>query len=140
MPLSLKHLRQAERGTSFQYDGETVNIVYRANMIGPITRIKLAAGDAYFKGVRNGEEEATTPDSWWRTPFEEISDYIQTLVDVLVSWDVLGDDGKPVPISFEFLGELPLSFLTALAGAVLLGESPNPTNGEGSSGPSSQED
>ena len=52
-------------------------------------------------------------------------DLVEALAWLLLSWDVMGDNGKPVPITKAGLRRLPNSFLYAVLSSVLGINRPN---------------
>lgn len=72
--------------------------------------------------------------------YGENSDGWAKLVSKLVSsWDFLGEDGQPVPLTFESLREVPGPFLTVVVAAIRGHLSPNLTTGGNSGDGSSPE-
>lgn len=52
----------------------------------------------------------------------------------MVSWDLLGDDGKPMPITVEVLkNEVPNSLITDIARAIAIDRTPSKSEGAASS-------
>lgn len=96
MPIGLAELQSNTRTLSVDYDGETVTIVYRPGVLTPAT------SDEFGK-------QAT----------------VEQLETMLVSWDVLDEKGKALPVSRELLDALPARFLAHLSGAILGDMRPN---------------
>jgi hypothetical protein len=96
MPLKLSELKKKTAERSFEYDGETVNLVIFTRKVTPVYRSQWLA---FTKD----------PDRDSRC---------QLVADMLSTWDVEGDDGQPQPISYEFLQECPDDFLNKLVEAV----------------------
>ena len=43
---------------------------------------------------------------------------VRMLADLIQTWDVLGEDDEPVPVTYEFLLQCPYAFLAAVAQAI----------------------
>lgn len=55
--------------------------------------------------------------------------YAQWFERHVVAWDLLGEDGEPLPLSPEALGELDLGILDVVIAAVEADRRPNPPTG-----------
>ena len=146
MPIRLADILKDTKTVTFSYEGEEVTVEYRHNALTPVLRIALAAGPTYFRARREPLEPAEpkgkgkkkpTPaqaaaerDRWWQDALAESLGYLDVLAKLLVSWDVLGDDGQPLPVSTQMLEQFPLSFINAIVGAILTDGLPNPQSGE----------
>lgn len=53
-----------------------------------------------------------------KKPAAQMRAVVEALNRILVSWDLIGEDGKPYPITKESLMDLPLSFLAQVFRAV----------------------
>ena len=51
---------------------------------------------------------------------------------VVAAWDVVGDDDKPAPITYDEIIDYEPAFLAAVVTAIVTDMRPNPTNGDGS--------
>jgi hypothetical protein len=51
---------------------------------------------------------------------------IDLVVGGIVDWDVLGDDGSPVPITSENLSQLSISVINSIYSAMMAAVRPNP--------------
>lgn len=91
MSIKLAALSGVTAHTQFPFQGETVNIEYRPNYMTPEREAVLSAAEA--SGGADG--------------------FIDLVVGMLVSWDVLDDSGTPLPVTTEVVRTLPFSFLTA---------------------------
>lgn len=89
-------------------------IKYRPGKMTQAMRNNLFRGAVAF--VDDKEEGV---DGAWRRYFEAIA-------SVLVSWDVLGEDGKPLPITAQTLADLPLGFVEGIVGEVAKDSRVNP--------------
>ena len=96
MPISLAELQNNTRTLTVDYDGQKVTVVYRPALL------TTAGSDGFAKLNIVGQME-----------------------QLLVSWDVMGDDDKPAPVTGELLGMLPARFLAHIADAVAGDMRPN---------------
>lgn len=92
MPIKLANLASKTDTATFNFQGDECTIVYRPNWITPERQAALSAAQAEGKA-----------DEQFRA----------LVIGLIESWDVLGDDGQPVPVTDEWIGALPYSFLTA---------------------------
>lgn len=97
MAIKLSQIGAKTRTVTMEYEGEPVALVYRPGKFTP--RIEARLNEAQSEG-RVSQEVAAV------------------LADVLASWDVLGDDGKPVKPTTELLMEFPVDFLNLVSQAV----------------------
>lgn len=124
MPLKLMELRKATRAVTFSYSGEDVTVVYKPGLFTAERRLRLIYGsNAYVDGDAPRAREVL---SGWES-------YHADLAEVLVSWDVLGDDGKPCKPTADLLEQFPQSFINALVGALVNDQNVNPQTGKDSS-------
>lgn len=96
MPITLTDLQGNTRTLTVEYDGDTVTIVYRPGAITPSSSQDFS--------------RQTTADQ---------------LLELLVSWDVLDDKGKALPVSKDLLDTLPARFLAHLVSAIVGDLRPN---------------
>ncbi len=96
MPISLSDLQNNTRVLTLEYDGESVTIVYRPGVITP------ANSDDFNRQA-----------------------VVEQLEGLLVSWDIVDDKGKPLPVTKELLDTLPARFLAHLSGAIVGDLRPN---------------
>lgn len=87
MALHLKSLSDDRATVAFDYLGETVHVTYRPHAVTPATYGKL--------------RDEPVP--------QFLPKYLAT---VLVDWDVLGDDGEPIPTTEAALQDVPTRFLS----------------------------
>lgn len=122
--MSLAKLAGRVASTSFEYDGETVNLRFYPERLTPVLMSQIAevAGLADLK-----PEEAATVSAMSRV-FGMTEPALAAIIDVvctlLESWDVQGDDGKPYPITHENLQVLPIPFLLVVMSAMQEAMSP----------------
>lgn len=95
------------REVEFEYDGERVIIGFRPAGINDVWLERL------------GE---LAPD--------DRLGYAQLLSEVLVDWNIVGDDGGELKPSVEILRSLPADFVSQIAVAVMESLSPRPTRSE----------
>ncbi len=98
MPISLSELQNNTRTITVDYDGEKVTVVYKPGVLTP------TASTEFVK-----------------------STVVEQLEKLLVSWDVMDEKGKPLPVTTELLNQLPGRFLSHLALAVSGDMRPNET-------------
>lgn len=127
MPISLSDLFLGSKRVVFKWGEDSVTIEYKHNLLTPPRRLFLATSG------HSSEMPVTEDSPWWAEIRDRRDKYLECLVDVLVSWDVLGDDGEPVPISYETLDDLPAAFVAAIAEAILLDGIVDPQRSETSS-------
>lgn len=92
MPLTLKKIvEKINELDDFEFAGEPVKVQYRSGIMTP-------EWEAKYKNKNDGA-------------------YGQAH-DLIVEWDVLGDDGKPYPTDLDSLKQLPIEFIASLVGAI----------------------
>ena len=96
MPISVSELQKNVRTLTVDYDGETVTISYRPGVITPAT------SDEFNKQAA-----------------------VEQLESLLVSWDLLDEKEKTLPVSKELLDALPARFLAHLMSAIMGDMRPN---------------
>lgn len=95
MALTIGHLQRNTRNLTFEFLGETVNVTYRPGALTPALSVEIA-------------------DAATQLPI------VTALERLLVSWDVLGEDGQtPLPITHAVLVSLPSEFLSTVFSAVM---------------------
>lgn len=123
MPLKLTDLRKATRAVTFSFAGEDVTVVYKAGLVTAERRLRMLYGShAYLEKEKSTAHEVL---AGWGA-------YHKDLAELLVSWDVVGDDGKPCKPTAELLAQFPQSFIDALVTALVDDQSANPQSGKGS--------
>lgn len=109
MPIKLADLTKATRTVVADYDGLTVNITYAPGKLTPAVEARL-----------NDANENNRP----------ASGVADELANIITGWDILGDDGEPVPITAELLHEFPTRFLLACVQAIGSDARPNVTSAD----------
>lgn len=121
MPLKLTDLRKATRSVTFSYAGEDVIVVYKPGLLTSTLRLRMVYGSgAYLETEKPRAREVLT--GW--------GSYHVDLAALLVSWDVLGDDGKPCTPTAELLEQFPQAFINALVEALIDDQKVDPQNGK----------
>lgn len=111
MPIRISDLRKETRPASFEWEGETVNLKYRPGAV--TAQMQMSAA-----GI------ATVGDNA-EMVVEYVGGYIEAMALLVAEWDVLGEDGKPLPITVETMETLTLPFLFAMFGAIMGAYNPN---------------
>lgn len=89
------------------FGGETVTVTFNQN----------AMTKRWVKQIQAGLEA------------EDIETSSRSLVDLIMSWDILDSNGAPVPVTVDVLDDLPLPFLRAIDEAI--GDASNLSSAEG---------
>jgi hypothetical protein len=122
MPMRLADILKETQTIDFEYGGEMAQIEFRINAITPQQSELIARMGELFRAGQAGDEDAGIT-------LQQETELNQELIDVLlwllVSWDVLGRTGKPVPITRNELKKLPSAFLYSLFGAIVGAHRPN---------------
>ncbi len=105
MPVRIGNLVRDRRTVTIPIDDETITITYRPGGFTPDTEDRLRE---YADDQRGGAA------------------LVAMLADVLVEWDVLDDDGKPLRPTAENLRRLPTMFLGQVAQVIAEDMRPNP--------------
>lgn len=92
----------ARRQTSVEYDGHTINLVFRPAAI-------------------NSEWD----DLVQKKPEKKA----EFLARVLIGWDILDDNDRPIPPTLDFLRKLPLDLTSMMADAIFEAMLPKPKRG-----------
>jgi hypothetical protein len=111
MPIKLSDLNSDRRTVEFDWEGNDVHIEYRPSAITPIFQSKVVKMD--------------TKDSM---------NIVDAVCTMLTGWDVLGDNGKPIEITAETLGSLPIEFVTRIVQIVFKDMKPGTAEEKKSSG------
>jgi len=90
MPIKLSDLQKQTRPLTLDFSGEQINVIYRPGAITP-------ALTARFVDMSNAE----------------------AVPIIVAEWDILGDDGQPLPVTAEICETLPLEFLRAVVREVI---------------------
>ena len=118
MPIKIGDLSKEVREISFVFADETVNLSYKV-------------------GKYTGEAELRLSEA--QTDKQPVNGLVNLLDGMLVSWDVLEDDGKPMPVTVENLRRLPVNFLAEVANTITEDMRPNAVTASPSKGGSFQE-
>lgn len=97
MAIRIANLGTDTRTVELSIDNEVLRVVYRPSGVTPVTEDRLRAMAADQRGGAS---------------------LVVLLADVLVSWDLLDNDGTPYPITAESLSCLPTLFLARLTDAI----------------------
>ena len=94
----------------------------------PLTIAALAARKATLTFTYAGDEVNLTyhPGLYTRAFGEK--DGMDALSEILVTWDVLGEDGAPYPTTIEALAKLDMGFLRAVMGQITMDVHLGPTS------------
>lgn len=138
MPIQLADILKDKKTVTFDYEGNECTIVYRHKALTPIMRVLLGAGSDYIRSKREsqqpkpkkGKKGAEAPAVNWQDLVADVHEYMGAIVGLLVEWDVLDDAGETLPITVEWMERLPMSFINAIAGAMLTDGLPNPQTGK----------
>lgn len=124
MAIKLTTLRNATRRVSFVYAGEDVDVVYKPGLMTSARRLRIVLGtQAYW-------ESDTTPKA--KEMLAGWESFHADLAEMLVSWDVLGEDGKPLAPTADLLEQFPQSFISALVEALIDDQRVDPPTGKDS--------
>lgn len=100
MPLSASKLRRAHRAAEVAWEGETIHLVYDPTRYGLGQMFELG-------GAFNDKE--------WAAAEGRI---LATVADMLIEWDVIGDDGQMWPITVANLRTLDSDLQLAIWSAI----------------------
>jgi hypothetical protein len=123
MPFSLSDLNKKTRTVTVEYLGESAQVVYRPNNM--TLRAQIVAGSLTMM-ARGGELGGQTIGE----ATAAFSDLASSLVDLIVSWDILSEDGDPLPVTRDTVKALPLNLTVAIFSAIMNDTAPNPKAGE----------
>ncbi|AZF90301.1 MAG: hypothetical protein BPHS0_15 [Phage 5P_3] len=98
MPLRLSSLKKSLRTITMEWDDNTLNVTYRLGEVTPERADRLAA---MFEESR--AEDRSNAEIW------------ADILAVVESWDILGDDGNPLPVTAETLAQIPITILRGIA-------------------------
>lgn len=94
MGLKISDIKREERTTTISFDSGDLNVTYRPNVFTPATIAELAS-------VTDGSDNAAV--------LEQNESFVRQLCELLVNWDLIGDDGEVIPIEPEAVAKVPLS-------------------------------
>lgn len=113
MPITLADIAVDRRELSIPIGDGVLNIVY--NLAGLTPQV-----EAQFRRAAQEQQNGEA--------------LVAFLTPLLLSWDLLGEDGQPLPVTAEILQTLPLAFLARLVEAIGADIAPNPTSVAASAG------
>lgn len=125
MPMRLADIVKEVQTLDFEYGEETAQIEFRVNAVTPQQSELIMRMGELFRAGQAGNDETTIT---LQQETELNAELIDVLLWLLVSWDVLGRNGKPVPITRNELKKLPSAFLYSLFGAIVGAHRPNATS------------
>jgi len=118
MPIKIGDLSKDVRDISFVFADETINLSYKV-------------------GKYTGDAELRLSEA--QTDKQPVNGLVNLLDGMLVSWDVLEDDGEPMMVTLENLRRLPVTFLADMTNAITEDMRPNAVTASPSRGGSFQE-
>ena len=104
MPVTITHLVRDRRTVTVPVGDESLTVTYRPSGFTPETEARLRQ---YADDQRGGAA------------------LVALLADCLVEWDLLDENGKPLPINAKTLSSLPTLFLSQVVQAVTEDMRPN---------------
>lgn len=113
MPIRVLDLVNKRKEIVVEWEGEQVKLAYRPYSQVIENAMKEVATKAAAEGAKGIDRGAT----------------IEQLKALLLSWELVGEDGKPAPISYETLDILPSPLLIAMNRAIVAAMYPNLTSG-----------
>lgn len=111
MGMKLTDLRNKTASVAVEFEGDTLTVNYRPNALTPQAKLMV------FRGQDGGKTQAERERS--------ANDFAAGLASIIESWDLLGDDGKPLPVTTELLLALPDALLAAIWVGMIEGNRPN---------------
>lgn len=139
MPIRLADIYKDSKTVTFEYEGSEVTVEYRHKKLTPVNRVALMAGSEFFQERKpatkpgKGKKPQETGLSW-RDVMDGNERFYGLVAEIIVSWDVLDEEGQPLPVTVEWLGMLPQDFLSGMIVALIADGRANPTKGENSPG------
>lgn len=95
MSIRLSDIKANIRKVTFDYEGNEVNIEYKPSAVTPSLQSKIVKMDK-----------------------NDSMNMVDAIAVMLVGWDVLGDNGKPIAITTATLGALPIKFVAQITQTV----------------------
>lgn len=117
MPIRLSDVMKESRKAEFEFSGETVTVEFRQNAVTP----QFSEMILRFTELDALEDKQES----FRAETALTTDLVEALVWLVLAWDVLGDNGKPIPITKANLRRLPNQFLYAVLSGILGINRPN---------------
>lgn len=130
MPIDLAALSKKGAMVEVRFYGETSEVWFDPT-------VYTAGFRAWFNQLL-ADVYADNPDS---DEIDERSPYAEALERLLLRWDIVGRDGKPLPLTAKtIMDELPLGLITAISIAVMTdmntaGNAPSSNNSSSTSPP-----
>lgn len=116
MPIRMSDVLKETRTVEFEFSGEMVKVEFRQNALTPqFSEMILRINE--LNDAEKGER--------FRVESELASELVEALAWLVMSWDVLGDNGKPLTVSKANLRRMPTSFLFEMLAALLGVNRPN---------------
>lgn len=117
MPISISALTANRRTLDIDFSGETLRVTYRPAAI-------------------NAAQEARELED--KADGKHVLSVIRTITETVVSWDLMGDDGQPLPLTEDALMPLGIDILSTITTALVRDALPNRTTAPSSNGTSHQ--
>jgi len=117
VPISIAALAANRRTVKVDFNGETLTLTYRPSVI-------------------NAKQEARELEE--RAAGQHVQSMANSLAEIIESWDVVDDKGKPVPVSVELLSTFGLDVLQKMTREIIGDLLPNRTTAPSSNGTSLQ--
>ena len=115
MAISLSALLQNVGELHLKVGEHDLDVKYRPGKLTQGLRNKLLRGPVAFVD----EAEDKSIQAAWNA-------YYAAFADLLLAWDVMGDDGEPLPINGETIATLPMGFVESLIEEVAKDSRVNP--------------
>lgn len=119
MPISISALTANRRTVSIDFGGETLKVTYRPSAI-------------------NAVQEARELED--KEKGQHVLSMVRTMIETIESWDLLGDDGKPLALTEDNLKPLGIDILSQISRAIVTDALPNRTTPPNSNNGSSPRD
>jgi hypothetical protein len=130
MPMRLTDLMKNTIPITFDYEGQTCNLEYRPSAI--TMKMHMAAAQLMLmnKEADIAETDAEAVVAAHRVNQAEaqidgFGSFAEAVVALVAKWDVLGEDGAPIPITQETMVRLPRDFVYAIWAAIMAAYAPN---------------
>lgn len=129
MALKLADLQRAMRPVQFEYAGETVHLTCRP--ASPWARVAYSGVAGLGTGAVDLDDLTPAARTARVTAMiaagtVAMADYIAVIVATVATWDVLDEDGQPVPITAAQISRFPDDFVHALFSKAVWGDSEAP--------------
>jgi hypothetical protein len=111
MGMKLADLRSKTASVKVEFGDDTLTVNYRPNAITPNAKLMI------FRGMDGGATQAERENAF--------DDFATGMAEIIESWDLLGEDGKPLPVTKDLLLSLPDALLGAIWFGVVGGNRPN---------------